>query len=108
MLTDLVKGDMFEGEPIHEVVEFVRIGANGEYGHLLLMRDRLVYLGERRIDLPLAQVYHVHAGYDDDGETLSVQLAGTQRATKFWFDTGRERVAEMLMYLVRAAQAEET
>jgi hypothetical protein len=95
----------FDGEPIFHVADFVRCRQRGEYGRLLIGRDRLIYTGDRHIELPLAQVFHVHTGYVDDFEVLSIQLAGKTSVTKFWFDSGLEFVAKQLMSRIKHAQA---
>jgi hypothetical protein len=96
----------FEGEPIFHVADFVRCRQRGEYGRLFVGRDRLIFMGDRRIELPLAQVCHMHVGYENDFEVLSIQLAGKKSVTKFWFDSGLEFVAKQVRSRITHAQAE--
>jgi hypothetical protein len=89
---------MLEGRPVYVTFDTVRHKRRGEYGHLHVLDDTLVYIGEVRIEIPWSKVVHVHVGSDDDGDTVAIQERGRRTVTKFWFDEWAE--ALILHYVI--------
>jgi hypothetical protein len=83
---------MLEGEPVYHIDDGVKLRKRGDaYGSLLFTPTRLVYLGDRRVDLPWGQFFHVHFGQESVGDwdsvnTIAIQLAGAKSSTKFYLD----------------------
>jgi hypothetical protein len=91
--------DAFEGEAVYHVDNNVRLRKRGDaYGRLLCTATRLVYLGDRRVDLPWARFFHVHFGEEEVGDwdsvaTVAIQLAGQKSSTKFYLDDSADSKA---------------